>query len=89
MLVIIGTFSLHNGPLPKELAVKLRPDMNAVMSNSKLFAPPDLVCGIVHQGRCFSDFLDLYRNPDFHSNQFAATHLGAPCNGNFCCRARS
>ncbi len=39
MLSTIGAFSLHTGPMPKELAVKLRQDMDAVMSNSKLFAP--------------------------------------------------
>jgi methyl-accepting chemotaxis protein len=39
MLSTIGAFPLHTGPLPKELSIKLRPDMDAVMSNSKLFAP--------------------------------------------------
>jgi hypothetical protein len=39
MLATIAAFSPRNGPMPKELAVKLRPDMDAVMQNSIRFAP--------------------------------------------------
>lgn len=39
MLTTIAAFPVRNGSMPKELAVKLRPDMDAVMQNSIRFAP--------------------------------------------------
>lgn len=39
MLAIMAAFPIRNGPMPQALALKLRPDMDAVMENSMLFAP--------------------------------------------------
>lgn len=39
MLAILAAHPVASGPLPKSLALALRPDMNAVMGNSKAFAP--------------------------------------------------
>lgn len=36
---VIAAFSVKTGAMPKELAVQLRPGMNAILENSKLFAP--------------------------------------------------
>ncbi|MBS1139205.1 MAG: histidine kinase [Proteobacteria bacterium] len=39
MLATIAGFGVQSGPLPAELAIKLRPGMDAMMKNSRDFAP--------------------------------------------------